>query len=498
MARVLFVNVNEVLFARLTTTLESSGHQVISAFAQQTLDAVQEYNFDIVISFLDTLEALARFHIRYPQVPIIIISDRPTIQEAVAVMQAGAADYVANHQLTTQQIVERVNQLLEAQQLWARQLTRLQEASGILQAIVDEAQRDPILYNTVSRLPSALDRYPIQVKDLVIDPERRVVNYRDNIIKLSPTEFEILTQLAQAPNQVMSFEELASKLRGVPMQRTQARRMLTAHMSNLRSKLESVNCNYLMNKRGTGYYLNVQDGSEPNWGFSQLQWLAENTLDVVILLEGNQRIQYVSPSFYYLLGYEPSNLIEKSTEEWLSLLHPDDAPLIKDWLNGLPEQVSLPIICRIRHSRAHYIWMQLMAKILYGQGGHVYNVVLVLRDITLLQESQQFLDAVTNHIDVLLSRFTVDYHCVYVNRFAQNLTIGDGQLQSGKYLKDMNLPQTITEDWQQALETAFNTGEVQELRFTNAGQSVRTRLIPENNTSDDIQFVLCITSQAVD
>jgi len=496
MARVLFVNVKDVLFARLFTLLKSNGHQVIDETAQQTFDRVQNVKFDIAIGFLNSIEALARFHVRYPQAPIIILSDRPSIQEAVEVMKAGAADYLANHLVDTADLIERIEILLAARANWSRQLVRLQEAATILQSIVNEVESHPEQHINAARFPLSSDRYPIQVKDLVIDPERRSVTYRDKLLKLSPTEFDILLELAQTPNHVLTFEEIILRLRNVSVERNQARSMLTAHMSNLRVKLRDMGCDYLANKRGKGYYLNVPDNTQPIWGFAQLQWLVEHTLDIVVFLQNNQQVEYVSPSLYYLLGHDPATLISRPIQEWLAFVHPDDLKLVNSWLDDLPQQSKVPIIYRIRHQKQHYLWVQVHAKILYGQDGTMYNVVLVLRDITTLQDSQRFLETITDHVQVLIARFNHDHRCVYVNRFAQTFTIGEGIIEAGKILNEMTLMKEIQQDWQQALQAVFKSGEMQEHQFSINGQVIQSRFIPEASSTDSIQYVMAIISHA--
>jgi two-component system, OmpR family, response regulator len=81
---------------------------------------------------------------------------------------------------------------------------------------------------------------------------------KGNLLDLTPTEFEILYCLVQAGGRVVTFEEVANRLRGVQMERDEARTMLSSHFTNLRSKLrEAGGDDYLMNSRSNGYFINA-------------------------------------------------------------------------------------------------------------------------------------------------------------------------------------------------------------------------------------------------
>ena len=94
---------------------------------------------------------------------------------------------------------------------------------------------------------------PIVHGELRIDFERRVVKVRDEQVRLTYVEFEILAALAMFPGRVMTRENLLEQVWGDSAYRDP--RTIDVHIRHLREKLERDprNPEYLFTVRGVGY-----------------------------------------------------------------------------------------------------------------------------------------------------------------------------------------------------------------------------------------------------
>ena len=94
----------------------------------------------------------------------------------------------------------------------------------------------------------------IQAKDLVIDCERYEVKRDGKVIELTLREFELVKFLAMHPGQIFTRESLLEKVWGYEYYGDV--RTVDVTVRRVREKLERdpSNCEYIMTKRGVGYY----------------------------------------------------------------------------------------------------------------------------------------------------------------------------------------------------------------------------------------------------
>jgi two-component system KDP operon response regulator KdpE len=91
--------------------------------------------------------------------------------------------------------------------------------------------------------------------DLKIDFARRTVNVRGGVVSLTPTEYALLSQLAQNPNCVMTHRDLLTEVWGQEYRDDVD--YLRAYVRYLRRKLEPdpSNPQYILTSQGVGYML---------------------------------------------------------------------------------------------------------------------------------------------------------------------------------------------------------------------------------------------------
>lgn len=99
----------------------------------------------------------------------------------------------------------------------------------------------------------------IKCGSLLIDVDRYEVKRDDNVIELTLREFELVKFLAMHPGQIFSRENLLEKVWGYEYYGDV--RTVDVTIRRVREKLEKdpANCEYIMTKRGVGYYFSKQE-----------------------------------------------------------------------------------------------------------------------------------------------------------------------------------------------------------------------------------------------
>lgn len=121
---------------------------------------------------------------------------------------------------------------------------------------------------------------------------------------------------------------------------------------------------------------------------SRYRFLAENSVDLVMIRGLDGRFLYVSPSFEQILGWRPEELMGRPSD---SLLHPDDVPQVialdRALRDGAP---SASAITRLRHRDGHWINCEGVATLNRAADGTIEGISVTARDITerLLLEEQ--------------------------------------------------------------------------------------------------------------
>lgn len=209
--------------------LEQAGYRVAPAAdgksALEQFDAFQPalVILDLMMPEVDGLEVARRIR-KKSDVPIIMLSARSDEIDRVTGLELGADDYVVKP-FSVRELVSRVRAVLR------------RTAGGPIQATL------------------------LEVGKLRVNVERRQAWVEEQLVELTPMEFDLLVLLMQHPGRVFTRLHLVEALRGTTY--ASFERSIDTHVKRLRQKIErdSKNPRYLLTVYGVGY--KFDDGS-PN------------------------------------------------------------------------------------------------------------------------------------------------------------------------------------------------------------------------------------------
>jgi DNA-binding response OmpR family regulator len=225
-ARILLVDDEHSIQTLLSYPLRKDGYHVTSAHdGSEALQRFDEARFDLVVldlmlPKLDGVEVCRRLR-SVSQVPIIMLTAKGSEMDKVAGLEVGADDYITKP--------------FSMREFRSRVKAALRRSRMLGTAPEDEA---------------------IERGGLRIDFGRRLVTLREEEVKLTYVEFEILGALARSPGRVLSRETLLEHVWGDSEYRDP--RTVDVHIRHLREKLETdpKNPEFLFTVRGVGYRFN--------------------------------------------------------------------------------------------------------------------------------------------------------------------------------------------------------------------------------------------------
>jgi two-component system KDP operon response regulator KdpE len=217
---VLIVDDDAQILRALRTGLRSRGYQVRTAPNGETaLDVLARERLDVVILDLglpgiDGHEVVRRLR-GWSDVPVIVLSVRDAHAEKVAVLDAGADDYVTKP--------------FSIDELLARMRAVRRRAAG------EEAP--PLL----------------RFDDLELDLGRQAVRMRGDLVRLTPTEYRLLEAMATNPGKLLTHGWLLQKVWG-PGYASESH-YVRVYVQQLRRKLDDdpSRPRFILTEPGLGY-----------------------------------------------------------------------------------------------------------------------------------------------------------------------------------------------------------------------------------------------------
>ena len=122
---------------------------------------------------------------------------------------------------------------------------------------------------------------------------------------------------------------------------------------------------------------------------SNYRLIAENTLDLISVMDKDYVLRYISPSHKYILGYEESDLTGVKLSE---LIHPDDVYKLKNRWDGMFEiKQSQLIEYRLQNKSGDWIEIESRLMPVKGEDDSIEHFVKISRDISERKKSEEIL-----------------------------------------------------------------------------------------------------------
>jgi len=223
-AGILLVDDEQGILDAVGYTLRQEGFDVVTATDGETaLQLARARPFDVVV--LDVMMPgmsgmdVCRILRAESAVPIVLLTARDSELDRVLGLELGADDYVTKP-FSTPELVSRIRAML-----------RRRELDQTTKAVV------------------------VQLGGIKLDLARHVVEADGEPVQLTPSEFRVLTLLAEEPGRVFTRRQIMEHLWQSPYVGDE--RASDVHISNLRRKIErdAANPERIVTVRGVGYKL---------------------------------------------------------------------------------------------------------------------------------------------------------------------------------------------------------------------------------------------------
>jgi two-component system KDP operon response regulator KdpE len=193
----------------------TTGEEALAAVVNDRPDVVI---LDLGLPDMDGVEVTRRLR-EWTQIPIIIVSVREQEKDKIAALDAGADDYLTKP--------------FGVGELMARLRSALRRSA--------QAETEPTF----------------KTGNLVVDLNLREVSVKNEIISLTPTEYDLLRTFIKYAGKVLTHDQLLRAVWGTAYE--SETHMLQVNISNLRRKIEPdpLRPSYLVTEPGVGYRLKI-------------------------------------------------------------------------------------------------------------------------------------------------------------------------------------------------------------------------------------------------
>lgn len=237
MKKILVVDDEKPISDIIKFNLEKEGYEVVTAFdGEEALEKVESENpalivLDVMLPKLDGLEVVREVR-KTHDMPVIMVTAKETEIDKVLGLELGADDYVTKP-FSNRELVARVK-------------ANLRRHSS----------------NKSTEEEKDLNKNDIIVGDLTVHPDAYYVSKNEETIELTHREFELLHYLARHVGQVMTREHLLEEVWDFDYLGDV--RTVDVTIRRLREKVEDrpSHPNYIITRRGVGYYLRNPDKME--------------------------------------------------------------------------------------------------------------------------------------------------------------------------------------------------------------------------------------------
>ena len=234
--KVLVVDDEQSIVTLLKYNLEQAGYTVVSAMDGEegiSLAAAENPDMmilDLMLPKLDGIEVCKQLRQQKIDVPILMLTAKDDEFDKVLGLELGADDYMTKP-FSPREVVARVKAILRRVQTLPEPVEENQEDEG-----------------------------KIKIGELKILPDFYEAYFMDELLELTPKEFELLLFLAKNKGRVLTRDQLLSSVWNYDF--AGDTRIVDVHISHLREKIEqnTKKPSYIKTIRGLGYKLEEPKG----------------------------------------------------------------------------------------------------------------------------------------------------------------------------------------------------------------------------------------------
>ncbi|MBN1318527.1 MAG: response regulator transcription factor [Anaerolineales bacterium] len=210
---------------------------------------------DIKLGGIGGMDVLAQIRQQSPETEVIVLTGHASLETAIETLRRGAHDYIFKPAKPAELRDSIHRGLFKRRE--QRQRTLLAQLDR-LAARLEEIRTAVQLWNdesiSIFDQPEGQVRF-MQKSGLFIDLVRHVVTLEGRLVKLSYTEFEMLTYLVKNSPRVVSPRELVSEVLGYQSEPWEAKEVVRQHIYHLRQKFREIvgRRDIIRTVRGVGY-----------------------------------------------------------------------------------------------------------------------------------------------------------------------------------------------------------------------------------------------------
>lgn len=232
--KVLIIEDEQSILKLLSYNLEQEGYGVEGTMdGRDGLDLALENTYDMVLLDLmlpnmDGMEICRTLRQEKIDVPIIMLTAKDTEIDKILGLEIGADDYITKP-FSPREVIARMKAIF-------RRYKHTQTSSDKQEQSEEEV---------------------VIVGEIEIYPDQYEVIIRENVIDLTPKEFDLLLYLARRTGRILSREQLLNAIWDYDF--AGETRIVDVHISHLREKIEqnTKKPEYIITARGFGYKLEV-------------------------------------------------------------------------------------------------------------------------------------------------------------------------------------------------------------------------------------------------
>ncbi|MGG1684446.1 MULTISPECIES: response regulator transcription factor [Bacillales] len=230
--KILVVDDEISILTLLQFNLEQAGYEVVTAEnGAEALEVVIEEKpnciiLDLMLPEMDGLEVCKELRQRHIHTPVLMLTAKDDEFDKVLGLELGADDYMTKP-FSPREVVARIKAIL-------RRVKQLEESKAASQ--MEESEK-------------------IQVGELEVYPNNYEAFFQEEIMEVTPKEFELLVYLLRHKGRVLTREQLLSAVWNYDF--VGDTRIVDVHVSHLREKIEqnTRKPEYIKTIRGLGYKL---------------------------------------------------------------------------------------------------------------------------------------------------------------------------------------------------------------------------------------------------